>query len=81
MDQAEKVRENRLRQVAQRRGYTLSKSRRRDPLAVDYGKWRLSTASIDGLLTGGTELDSLDDVEAFLDGDLRPLPRATEGST
>ena len=81
MDQDEKVRENRLRQVAKRRGYELSKSRRRDPLAVDFGVWRLWRASIGGpggdVLTGGIELDSLDKVEKFLDGDFGP-PTAEE---
>jgi hypothetical protein len=33
----QKVRENRLRRVAERRGYRLTKSRRRDPEALDYG--------------------------------------------
>jgi hypothetical protein len=33
----DKVRENRLRRVAQRQGYTLQKSKRRDPRAIDYG--------------------------------------------
>jgi hypothetical protein len=37
----EKVRENRLRRMAQRRGYMLVKSRRRDPLATDYGLYVL----------------------------------------
>ncbi len=34
---SDKVRENRLRRMADRRGYLLVKSRRRDPLALDYG--------------------------------------------
>jgi hypothetical protein len=34
----EKVRENRLRRVADRQGYRLTKSRRRDPRAIDYGE-------------------------------------------
>ena len=38
---SEKVRENRLRRMAKRQGLALSKSRRRDPLAIDYGQWRL----------------------------------------
>jgi hypothetical protein len=32
-----KVYENRLRRIAERRGFLLRKSRRRDPLALDYG--------------------------------------------
>jgi hypothetical protein len=43
MDQSIKVRENRLRRMAQRQGLRLVKSGRRDPLAVDYGKYRVET--------------------------------------
>jgi hypothetical protein len=38
---AEKILENRLRRVAKRRGYTLLKSRARDPLAVTFGGFML----------------------------------------
>ncbi|HMH94010.1 MAG TPA: hypothetical protein VK586_23390 [Streptosporangiaceae bacterium] len=44
MDQSIKVRENRLRRMAERQGLRLVKSRRRDPLAVDFGKYRVETA-------------------------------------
>ncbi len=37
----EKVRENRLRRVADRRGFRLVKSRSRDPRAVDFGLYAL----------------------------------------
>jgi hypothetical protein len=74
MDQDEKVRENRLRRVAERRGWELSKSRRRDPLALDFGQWTLTGGSISA---GGVTmpmrtvtLSSLDKVEAFLDSQL-----------
>jgi hypothetical protein len=41
-DQATKVRENRLRRVAERQGFLIRKSRRRDPRALDYGeRWLL----------------------------------------
>jgi hypothetical protein len=36
---AEKVRENRLRRMAERQGLELRKSRRRDARAKDYGRW------------------------------------------
>jgi hypothetical protein len=36
---AEKIRENRLRRMAERQGLELRKSRRRDPRAKDYGRW------------------------------------------
>ena len=35
----DKVRENRLRRMAQRQGLWLRKSRRRDHRALDYGDW------------------------------------------
>ena len=41
MDNAEKARENRLRDWARRQGYTLHKSRTRDRRAKDYGTYRL----------------------------------------
>jgi hypothetical protein len=42
MDQAEKVRINRLRRMAARQGYELHKTRREDPRAKDYGTYRLT---------------------------------------
>jgi len=72
MAQDEKVRENRLREVARRRGYELKKSRRRDPLAIDFGRWYLSRMSINGIDTQRVELESLDGVESFLDGNFGP---------
>jgi len=38
-----KVRENRVRRIAERRGYLIEKSRRRDPAAVEYDRWTLQT--------------------------------------
>lgn len=35
----DKIRENRLRRMAERQGLRIEKSRRRDPLAIDYGRW------------------------------------------
>ena len=69
MDQADKVRENRLRRKADRLGYRLSRSRRRDPDALDYGMYEL----ID-LRTGGAAHEmplgrpnlTLDEVERWL---------------
>lgn len=73
MEQDEKVRENRLREVAKRRGFTMSKSRRRDPLAVDFGQWTLTSGDIGGLPMRTVTLQSLDSVESFLDGELGPM--------
>jgi hypothetical protein len=41
MDAKTKVRENRLRRMASRQGLRLEKSRQRDPMALDYGKYSL----------------------------------------
>ena len=64
METAEKVRENRLRRVADRRGYQLEKCRRRDKLAVDYGLYRLTKyTDMRGRYGYGM---SLDNVGSFL---------------
>lgn len=43
MPNDEKVRENRLRRMAERQGLMLVKSRRRDPRALDYGLYWLAS--------------------------------------
>jgi hypothetical protein len=79
----EKVRENRLRRMADRQGLQLVKSRRRDPRAVDYGTYALYVVDAEGLIRrqppfthaelimlergGGLRL-TLDQVEAILTG-------------
>jgi hypothetical protein len=40
-DYSQKVAENRLRRMAARRGWTVEKSRSRDPKALDYGLWTM----------------------------------------
>ena len=69
MAMAEKVRENRLRRAAERQGYRLSKSRRRDPRAIDYGGYMLVDVQTNGIVAGATpyaySLD-LDAVEGLL---------------
>lgn len=69
MSQAEKVRENRLRQKAKRMGLSVLKSRRRDPQALDFGLFMIVDAYTNGALVGsgpfGADM-SLDDVETFL---------------
>src|ERR1039457_687067 len=69
VDAAEKVREARLRRTAERRGLKLVKSRRRDPLAVDYGRYVIvnpdSNRHVAGEL-GSASAMRLDDVEAWL---------------
>lgn len=65
MDQSEKVHENRLRRMAERQGYTLVKSRRRDPRALDYGRYWLVNARRPQRGNGMT----LEEVERHLAGD------------
>ena len=73
----DKVRENRLRRIAARRGFILKRSRRRDPQALDYGKYWLIDARTNALVypklpasaaEWGTELD---DVELYLNSYVR----------
>jgi hypothetical protein len=66
-DQDEKVRENRLRRIAERAGLRLEKSRRRDPRAIDYDCWQL--VGSDSRVTERPMM-SLDAVEAFLESPL-----------
>jgi hypothetical protein len=57
-----KAHENRLRRMADRQGLRLEKSRRRDPLAPDYGEIYIVNQR-------GTKIEtfhSLDDAEAWL---------------
>jgi hypothetical protein len=72
VEQAEKVRENRLRRMAERQGFRLEKSRRRDPRALDYGTWTIVEPHTNTLVAGGRygTMD-LDAVEAWLTGDDR----------
>ena len=61
MENDEKVRENRLRRMAERQGYKLEKSRIRDPRAIGYGSVTLVPAK------GKPKVfKSIDEVEAFL---------------
>ncbi len=65
----EKVRENRLRRVAKRRGLRLTKSSRRDPRALDFGGWMLVDIYQNVVVAGADVHEysmSLEDVEEFL---------------
>jgi hypothetical protein len=59
----EKVRENRLRRQARRRGWELLKSRVRDPRARDFGTWLVVDIDSNSLVT---KCDDTDEVEAVL---------------
>lgn len=69
-NQTEKIRENRLRRMAERQGVALVKSRRRDPRAIDYGGWMIVDPSTNAVVAGtgavGRPSMSLDDVERWL---------------
>lgn len=74
---SDKVRENRLRRMADRRGWDLRKSRRRDSGALDFGTYQLVEPSRNALVLGDSDLAggfgmSLDQIEDFLN---MPLPR------
>ncbi|MGH3053657.1 MAG: hypothetical protein ACRDL7_01605 [Gaiellaceae bacterium] len=63
----EKVRENRLRRAAARQGLELQKIRRRDPRAIDYGRyWLLDSETRAVWLDQGRFGLSIDDVEEWL---------------
>lgn len=70
--QAEKVRENRLRRMADRQGLRLHKSRARDPRSNDFGLYWLTDIQTSGLVFGRTpgdyhyEAADLDDIEQYL---------------
>ena len=71
-DQSEKVRENRLRRMADRQGLRLEKSRRRDPRALDFGTYMLVNAYRNTIAAGDKRTGyglSLDEVERYLGGD------------
>jgi hypothetical protein len=65
----EKVRENRLRRMADRQGLALRKSARRDPRAIGYGMYFLIDANRNAVvagIAGDHPIFTLDDVEAYL---------------
>jgi hypothetical protein len=64
---AEKVREDRLRRMARRQGFTLRKSRTRDPRALTYRVYWL-IGSANNVPPGDDRGLSLDEVERFLSG-------------
>ena len=71
MDTTAKIRENKARRAAQRQGYRLVKSRRRDPRAIDYGTYGIVdySESKSGVLVAGGDSGyglTLDDVERRL---------------
>jgi len=78
VDTAERVRENRLRRMADRQGLRLVMSRRRDPRAVDYGGYMLVDQATGKVVAGagpiGRPTWDLDQVEAWLTSDPKERP-------
>lgn len=71
----DKVRQNRLRRMAERQGLALAKSRRRDPNALDFGGFMLVDGKTNAVVAGGDPVPyslTLDEVEAWLTA---PKPR------
>jgi hypothetical protein len=69
MTQEEKIRENRLRRMAERQGLAVRKSRRRDPNAWDFGTYQIVEPRRNFLVLGsqtGGYGESLDSVEEWL---------------
>jgi hypothetical protein len=68
----EKVRELRLRRMAERQGLALHKSRRRDTRAIDFGCWMIVDPFTNSIVAGtagtGRPNMDLDQVEAYLMG-------------
>jgi hypothetical protein len=70
MDAKEKVRENLLRRMAKRQGLVVHKSRTRDPRAIGYGGYMISTDN--AIVAGATPSAfsmNMDEVEAYLLGE------------
>lgn len=66
MTDVDKVREHRLRRMAQRQGLALRRSRRRDERALDYGVYWLWRPDTGRVVAGGERGVSLDQIEAWL---------------
>lgn len=66
----EKIRENRLRRMAERQGLRLEKSRRRDPRALEYGTYMLVAENTNTIVAAGNNDRgyglSLDEIEETL---------------
>lgn len=74
MDNAEKVRENKLRRMADRQGLRLTRSRSRDPNAIDFGLYALIDIQTNGAVNPALANRwvcswNLDEVEEYLTSD------------
>ena len=69
MNGPDKIRENRLRRMADRQGLRVVKSPRRDTRAWDYGRYVVTDRYTGAVVAGGTPTGytlSIDDVETYL---------------
>ena len=66
MNNSESIREQRLRRMAERQGYRLNRSKRRDPRAYDHGKYFVTDIFTNVLQTDERGM-TLDQVEDWLD--------------
>ena len=67
----EKVRENRLRRAAERQGLKPQWSRRRDPRALDYGRYWLTDLHTWREVAGDMNGCTLDEIEQALNREVR----------
>ena len=77
MESSEKVKENRLRRMAERQGLVLRKSRARDPRALTYGVYYVADVErniLDQRIDQSKGL-TIDEVEALLNGEYDELNR------
>lgn len=65
-DPQERAREDRLRRLAQQKRLILKKARRRNPDAIDYGRYWLIDPSGSGVVEGGQNGASVGEIEAAL---------------
>jgi hypothetical protein len=65
-EKPDKVRENRVRRMAERQGLILRKSRSRDRRAWDFGNYWLMDADRNALVFPDVHGGSLEDVERYL---------------
>ena len=70
IEHTEQLGESRVRHMAERRGMRLHRSRRRDPTALDYGRYMLRDTNTRVIVAGTTNTGrarwTLHDVEAYL---------------
>lgn len=74
----DKIRENRLRRMAERQGLALRKSRRRDPNALAYGLFMVIEPKANVIVAGSSEIGfslDLDGVEDWLSTPRDQRPR------